>query len=85
MASYLFCPRCHSMQFSTIYDFERDLLIIKCEKCGEMYSVTNEDYLNLGIERIFKEWHGCYWNDVKDTHAYNKALEWPSLRHTGII
>lgn len=80
MVTYFFCPKCHSIQIETIDDYERNIVIFRCERCNEMYSASRADITNLGYQQIFKEWHDGYWNDVKSTHAQNKALEWPSIR-----
>lgn len=65
MITYIYCPRCHAMQFSTIYDYEHELLIFKCERCGEMYSVSYDDYWNIGLDEIFREWHRGYMKEPK--------------------
>ena len=65
MFTHVYCPWCHAMQFSMIDDFERNLSIFKCDRCGEMYAVSNEDLSNLGIEQIFKEWHRGYYQEPK--------------------
>ena len=37
-------------------DFERDLTILKCRACGEMFAVSNWDVYDNGESWVFGEW-----------------------------
>ena len=37
-------------------DFERDLTILKCRVCGEMFAVSKMDIYNNGESWVFTEW-----------------------------
>ena len=65
MTSYFCCPSCLGIRIETTQDYERNLLIIKCSACGEMYAVREEDVVNLGAEQIFREWHGSYMSQKR--------------------
>lgn len=60
MTSLYCCPSCHGEHLIEIRDYERNLRIIKCDTCGEMYAITEEDIYNIGVEQIFMEWHKGY-------------------------
>ena len=41
-------------------DFERDLTILKCRACGEMFAVSNVDVYNNDDSWVFNEWANSF-------------------------
>lgn len=54
------CPACGSYKISEIQDYERNLGILKCDECGEMYAYRKEDLWNYGEKIIIREWWASY-------------------------
>ena len=50
------CPACGSSGIVMTDDFERDLTILKCRVCGEMFAVSNMDEYDNGESWVFNEW-----------------------------
>ena len=50
------CPACGSNNIVMIDDFERDLMILKCRDCGDMFAVSNADAYINGESWVFSEW-----------------------------
>ena len=50
------CPACGSSGIVMTDDIERDLTILKCRACGEMFAVSNMDVYNNGESWVFNEW-----------------------------
>ena len=50
------CPACGSSGIVVFGDFERDLTILRCRACGEMFAVSNTDVYNNDDSWIFGEW-----------------------------
>ena len=41
-------------------DFARDLMILKCRVCGEMFAVSNIDAYDNGESWVFGEWANSF-------------------------
>ena len=50
------CPACGSNGIVLTNDFERDLTILRCRACGEMFAVSNMDAYDNGENWVFSEW-----------------------------
>ncbi len=50
------CPACESNDIVTTDDLERDLAILRCRACGEMFAVSNMDVCSKGVDWVFNEW-----------------------------
>lgn len=50
------CPACGSNNIVMTDDFERDLTILKCRACGDMFAISNMDAYNNGESWVFNEW-----------------------------
>ena len=50
------CPACGSSNIVMTDDFERDLMILKCRVCGEMFAIPNSEAYNNGESWVFGEW-----------------------------
>lgn len=56
----VYCPACGSDEIITTRDVVRNLDIIGCDKCGEMYAIRLEDLSRFGIKQVIWEWHESY-------------------------
>ena len=54
------CPACGSSSIVMTDDFERDLAILKCQVCGEMFAVSNADIYNNSKGWVFNEWANSF-------------------------
>lgn len=54
------CPACDSTRIETTRDFERNMHILRCRSCGEMYAFRDEDLHEFGFAQIVREWYGSY-------------------------
>ena len=59
------CPACGSSSIVKTYDFERDLTILKCEACGEMFAVSNADVYINGKDWTFNEWANSFLRQMR--------------------
>lgn len=50
------CPSCGAGIVVVTNDFERDLLIFRCDKCGDMFAVSIYDAGQYGVGWVFNEW-----------------------------
>ena len=50
------CPVCESNNIVMTDDFVRDLTILKCKSCGEMFAVSNTDVCTHNEGWAFNEW-----------------------------
>ena len=51
-----YCPACGSNNIVMTDDFERDLMILKCCDCGDMFAISNADAYINGESWVFSEW-----------------------------
>lgn len=70
--SYHYCPACGSSGIVMTDDFERDLTILKCRACGEMFAVSNMDVYNNGESWVFSEWANSL---ASQKRLYGKAVK----------
>ena len=65
------CPACGSSGIVMTDDFERDLMILKCQVCGEMFAVSDMDAYNNGESWVFGEWANSF---ASQKRLYGKAM-----------
>ena len=54
------CPACRSNDLVTTKDIERNLTILKCRACGEMFAVSNRDIYDNSEGWVFNEWANSF-------------------------
>lgn len=50
------CPACGSNGIVATHDFERDLVILRCLNCGEMFAASIMDICEHNDGWVFNEW-----------------------------
>ena len=60
MTSAATCPACGSQDIVIAEDTIRNLHVIACRGCGEMYAFADDDLHDFGFGRIVREWHESY-------------------------
>ena len=61
----IYCPACGSTKIVTTRDIIRNLVIIGCESCDEMYAINTNDLYELGIEQVIREWYISYFKSLR--------------------
>lgn len=59
MSNYC-CPACGSRDIVVTNDLERNLTILRCRACGEMFAVSNADVCDKGGGWVFCEWTNSF-------------------------
>lgn len=54
------CPACGMDNIIATSDLERDLAILKCRICGEMFAVSNVDVCEHSEGWVFNEWANSF-------------------------
>ena len=54
------CPACGSPDIVVAEDTIRNLHVLVCCGCGEMYAFADDDLYDLGFGQIVREWHEGY-------------------------
>ena len=60
MSGNVTCPACGSPDIDIAEDIIRNLHVLVCCGCGELYAFADDDLHDFGFGQIVREWHESY-------------------------